>query len=134
MADFVRAHVITVVLTGDGGDGCFGSCPHYTIIGRIAPLLRAAGAGGSLAHAAGAQLPGRPRRLAPLFGLAEDSDLAMTLPEVLLIKMDRAAMSRSIECRSPFARRLWSLFCAARVYRRTESAFLQAGVAAERML
>jgi asparagine synthase (glutamine-hydrolysing) len=30
------------------------------------------------------------------------ADLATTLPEVLLVKIDRAAMSRSIECRSPF--------------------------------
>jgi asparagine synthase (glutamine-hydrolysing) len=103
--------VLTVVLTGEGGDELFGGYGRYRralrprwLGGRparpqvFAPFLKDGGAG-ALARWQGAVTP-RPE-LTPL-QQAQAADLETWLPDDLLLKLDRCLMAHGLEGRTPF--------------------------------
>jgi asparagine synthase (glutamine-hydrolysing) len=103
--------VLTVVLTGEGGDELFGGYGRYRralrprwLGGRpsepqvFAPFLKDGGAG-ALARWREAVAP-RPE-LTPL-QRAQAADMATWLPDDLLLKLDRCLMAHGLEGRTPF--------------------------------
>ncbi|MBB2924544.1 asparagine synthase (glutamine-hydrolyzing) [Cellulomonas cellasea] len=137
--------VVTVCLTGDGGDETFGGYERYDKLGRYAAPARALAPVGAAAQAVAHRLPPSVRRIARIAGMSAPdvartllavtsprtvarmtggpvppypggpwhlgdvalrhrsmvSDLTGYLPDQLLTKVDRAAMSVSLETRAP---------------------------------